>query len=559
MNILQAIGSRANSIRKGIARGLADYGASGLRAISYINPVWGGKVAHAADVVGRGLGNPLPQATGYGSGGATAAMESFGGQPTASTSEAQRQALESKARSNSGGRGSAVSTAPSRVTGGNNGIPARDYTKPGNWGFETEGHWFQTPQDYYNWKRNQSSSSSLSPSPSRKLGKEGVRSIASKIPGVTNEDLAKMDLSKWANETSSNADEIARQIEETARANAEREYNTIKDALGVQKGEVKTLARQQKENLAKQKKLTEEGLTEKQTSEVKGIEKQKKGFQQEEQFNEEALASNWRDLSMKIQAAMRAGGVGNSSYAYDKDAKLQLDFNKGLRQLKVKAAGALKDFSDAVIETNKYYTRQKAQLDFNYNRDLESVDTFVRENVQRIQAQEGVALSKKLTDIKNAVLKGNQLKAQVAQKIADQQLGLAVWMKQFQLQLKASVATAAKGKTQDAWKNIAAVRQNTNIIKTVLENGGEFVKRQNANGQPQWFVHGPVIHGDGTFTEQDFPVTEGFVQLETMKNAKATSANGGLLGMQQGPTYQSAWGLLAPPGLTPPKTNNFGE
>ena len=173
--------------------------------------------------------------------------------------------------------------------------------------------------------------------------------------------------------------------------------------------------------------------------------------------------------------------------------------------------------------------------------------------MQSIQAQENVALNRKLSDIKNAILQGNQLKVQTAQKIEDQKLGLATWMAQFQMQLKASVATAAAGKVDDAWKNIAAVRANTDIIKTVLENGGEFVKKAGAGGTDQWFVHGPAINSDGSFDYVDLPVTEGYVNTQTLKTASQISGASDMFsGMTGGkPSFESAYESVAPAGLSP--------
>ena len=45
-------------------------------------------------------------------------------------------------------------------SGGIPGIPNRDWSNPSNWGFEMDGHWFQTPQDYLNWKNSQQGGSS---------------------------------------------------------------------------------------------------------------------------------------------------------------------------------------------------------------------------------------------------------------------------------------------------------------------------------------------------------------------------------------------------------------
>jgi hypothetical protein len=403
------------------------------------------------------------------------------------------------------------------------------------------------------WEQANSGSNNNGGDSSSPLGESGVRDIASKIPGMTEEDLAKLDISKWAKETQGRADDIAKQIEEAATQNAEREYNTIIDSLKTQKSEIQTLASQQKEQLGKQKQFTEQGLTEKETTETTNIEKQKKAFEQEKEQNIETLAQNWKDLSLESQRVMRARGISDSAFAASQDSKLMLDFNKGLRQIAVKSQAAFQDFADAVIETNKYYTREKQKLQMDYDNALTNIDNWVRQNIQAIQSQENMALNRKLAEIKNAILQANQLKAQTAQKIADQELGLAVWMQQFQMQLKAAAATAAQNKVSDAWKNIDNVRQNTNIIKTMLENGGEFVKKAGANGQTQWFVHGPAIRPDGTFDWVDAPVSEYFVKTKYLESGSKVSGGSDMFPNILGgkPSFKSVLQYLAPEGLPP--------
>ena len=537
---------QSNSLRQNIA----NTGGNILKAISSINPALGGAAGKAVDVISKATGNYFPET------GASERAESAGGvakpDPVKEAARAKELGIPMsysgpQVDPNIGQSKEQFSTSDSLNDTPAGRSPLMSERAQGANVGDVRGNerWTGVSWEKLN-----------VPGPETpKISGEDILGAATKSEGsefLNQGDLQSL-MDKYGGSSQDRMDQLAKDIEDTATANAEREYGTIKDALGVQKGEIQTLSAQQKEQLAGQKKLTEEGLTEKQTSEAADIEKQKIGFEQETEATKEELATNWRDLSLEMQRVMRGRGVSDSAFASSQDSKLMLDFNKGLRQIAVKSTAAYNDFADAVIETNKYYTRQRAQLDFDFNKANTDVDNWTRQNVQSIQAQENVALNKKLSDIKNAILQGNQLKVQTAQKIEDQKLGLATWMYQFQAQLKASVATAAAGKVDDAWKNIAAVRANTDIIKTVLENGGEFVKKAGAGGTDQWFVHGPAINSDGSFDYVDLPVTEGYVNTQTLKTASQISGGSDMFsGMTGGkPSFESAYGAVAPKGLSP--------
>lgn len=534
--------TQANSLRQNIA----NTGGAILRAISAVSPALGGAAGKAVDVIGKATGNYFPET------GASEAAQSAGGyakmvsiQQDPNLSAEQKQTALQKLEQQSGG--SAISTGNSAT----NLNPDLGYNS--DWRAEAlrQGKDVNAPE-FEKFRQVEASINASNP-PER--SSQDVFDTAKGIPGAE-EFLGEGDLQsimdKWQSGAIGSTEDLARQIEAAATENADREYNTVLEALGVQKGEINTLATQQKGRLGEEKKFTEEGFIEKEKTESEKIEGEKETFRQETEATKEELATNWRDLSLEMQRVMRARGVSDSAFASSQDAKLMLDFNKGLRNIAVKSTAAYQDFADAVIETNKYYTRERAKLDMDYNNAITDIDNWVRQNVQSIQAQENTALNKKLADIKNAILQGNQLRIQTQQKIEDQKLGLAVWMAQFQAQLKASVATAAAGKTDDAWKNIAAVRQNTDIIKTVLENGGEFVSKAGENGQTQWFVHGPAINADGSFDYVDLPVTEGYVQTTTLKTASQISGGSDMFsGMTGGkPSFESAYGAIAPEGLT---------
>ena len=527
------------SVLDAIKSAVSKTGGAALRKLADINPTWGGKVGKAVDVIGKWTGNFFPEtyASEYArSKGGYEEMRRIQENPklTPEQKESKLKALEQKSG------GSAITTDPNRIR-----LDPKDGYRP-DWrdialklGKDVNSPEFAMYREY----EAQLNAQKQSP-PSRTT--QDVISTVKNIPGaeqhLTESNLEDI-LNKWKSGTIQTTEDLARQIEETATRNAEAEYNTIKEALRTQKEEIQRLASQQREQLGKQKQFTEEGLREKETSEISNIEKQKQSFLQEKEETVETLARNWRDLSLEAQRVMRARGISDSAFAASQDARLMLDFNKGLRQIATKSQAALQDFADAVIETNKFYTRERQKLQMEYDNVFTNIDNWVRQSIQEIQNQENMALNRKLAEINNAILQANQLRAQIAQKIADQELGLAVWIQQAQMQLKTAVATAAQNKVSDAWKNIDKVRQNIDVVSKLLDNGGGFVQKFGPGGKLQWFVHGPAIKSDGTFDWVSVPVTEEFYNLKTMKNAAQISGGADIFSNLQGgkPTFREVY------------------
>lgn len=326
------------------------------------------------------------------------------------------------------------------------------------------------------------------------------------------------------------AGDIARDIENTARANAEAEYRDTMYALGVQRKEVETVGEQQKGNIKKQKELTLSDLEAKKQSEISTIQENAAGFADEVTQQKEVLAKNWRDLSLYTQRIMRARGVSESSYANDAESKLLLDFNKGLRALSTSSTKALKDFSDAIVETSKFYERQATQLDFDTNKAEQDVDTWVRQKIQVIQAEENKAMSTKLIEIRNAITEGNTLKKQIAQQIEDKKAALDTWLLQTIVQYKTAVALAAQNKVGDAAAGIKSTWDMVKFANDVLTKGGGAIEINPQTGQPA--IHGKVLNTKSNqFDEFWYPVTSGFAkQYETNQAYKASqAANAGLL------------------------------
>jgi len=331
--------------------------------------------------------------------------------------------------------------------------------------------------------------------------------------------LSSQQLDDIYNRNRDNASNLATDIENTARANAEGEYSAIMDALKTKKGEVTNLGEQQKASVDKELGLGLEDLAAKQDTETKNIDKQKTQFQADTQQQNEDLGKQWRDTSLEVQRIMRARGVSESGFATGKETDLLMNFNKGLGMLAQKSSDALKSFADAATETVNFYTREKEKLQVTADDQKASIDTWVRQQVQDIQSQEGIALSQKLSQVRDAVLQGRQLKANVEQKIADQQLGLATYTYQMQQQYKYAVATAALGKVQTAQDQIKQASDLFNLTSTILKNGGSIVQTKNKDGTDAFAVHGI---NPATGSAIDIPVTAGYVQGQALDAAKQT-------------------------------------
>lgn len=518
-SILSAINNTASSLRN-----------VGLKAA--------GAAGKAIDTVGNALGNPFPQVQAFGPQGLSGALEAMGADALTPTEQIAR-----------------VQADP-RFTPGtpeNTGNPSK-YTVPNQPSSSTStkyGTAEQVQAGDTGWAQQY-----LADSNAGKVVFDGnLRSKAESIlrgPSTeTKRQLTGDEVTKMINDVGANglidqsaldaiykkyggaadsAAAIAKEIEDTARANAEAEYRDTLSALGVQKKEVDTQGKQGKENILKQKDLTLTDLQAKQESESGAIADQAAGFADEVTSQKEVLARNWRDLSLQVQRVMRARGVSESSYASDKETSLMLDFNKGLRQLSKSSTDALQNFSDAVIETNKFYERQKTQLDFDTNKAIQDVDTWVRTKVGDIQAQENTALSNKLTQIRSAISEGNKLKIQTQQAIEDKKAALDTWLVQTNVQFKTAVALAAQNKVGDASAGIKSTWDMVKFANDVLTQGGGSIETNPATNQPA--IHGKVVNPKtNQFEDFWYPITSGFAKAyETNQAYKASqAANAGLL------------------------------
>lgn len=325
--------------------------------------------------------------------------------------------------------------------------------------------------------------------------------------GTTAADLTKQ-LGEFADKSRSGADTAAIDLEDTARKNAELEYQNVLGALGRQREEVGTLATQQKEQVQKEVGQQVEDYTANQEKEVKQIGENKEQYKTNVQDQTEQLARNWRDMSLEVQRILRGTGRDSTSYASEKEAGLLSQFNQGLRAIAQKSADTLKNFDEAVTETVSYYTRAVQKIKDAGVTEANNIDNWVRQQISSIQNQEGTALTKKLTDINSALAQGRQLKLQVEQNIANQTLGIGTWLAQVQEQYKMAVATAATGKTEDAAKGIADTTNLVKLTQAILDGNGEIQQTEDGN----FVIHGYIPNSSGQFDEVSIPVTSGYVQ-----------------------------------------------
>lgn len=502
---LYALYQTAKSNRP-LSNAVSSTGGKILDTISSVSPRAGGIAGNVVDKVGAALGNPFPE------GGATEKAQSAGGydqwsKAMASGDMNKAAQLETKAQNTAGfnsANASYVEKASAAQSGGINPNQVSNLLDQRSMGASVG-----DVRDFGGQKWRWSGSEWTKEGGDQHTSGVDIQgALDSAGGGIAKNYLDQSSFDSVLNEWQQRGGDLANMIEQKARENAERRYKDVLSALNVQKEETYRTAEQQRGRAKEQKQMVEEGLIDKEQSETKKIESEREGFKREVQDNREQLASNWRDLSLEVQRAMRARGVSDSSYSASAEQKILLDFNKGLRQIAVQSQGALKDFSDAIEETTKFYTRQRAQLDFDLKTQLDDIDTWVRQKVQSIQAQENVALSDKFSQIDDAIIRAETLRTNVEQQIAQQKISMGMWLTQMQMSYESAVATAANGKTSDAITKINDVRNLFKSTSDILANGGSMVYD---NKTKQAYVYGKnPLTGEDVYA----PVTTQWMQQQ---------------------------------------------
>lgn len=513
VNLVDTIKQGANSIRNYVQNKPANSlfsqaGGAIISGISAVNPALGGKVAKAADISAKALGNPAPD---Y---GATEKAESAGGVVLGAETAAQKEAARSKQL----GIPLSAQTQQTSMQGPTEGGPSlaqsnlnKDQARAASglpegelWDqkeFEKDGRRYKVVDN----RNGTFSFEDVTPSQNdnpQVTADDVIGALPSDQLGSINQDDFDSIMAKYAGSTRDSAKAIADEILAASTENANREYQDVLSALGVQKKEVGTLAEQQKGRVAKETEMGTAELADKKDTELGNIEGERTGFLGEVAETKDQLAKNWRDMSMQVQSIMRARGVSDSSFSADKETGVLLDFNKGLRQLATKATGALADFAEAAIETNKFYTREAEKMAYEARNKVEDIDTWVRQQVASIQSQEGKALTQKLNEIRSAVAQGNQLKIQTEQSIADKKFALDSWLVQTQVTYKNAVALAAQNKVSSAASTIATYRdQAKEAFDLVTKGGYEFQVVKDKAGKDQYVVHGKLPDGSDDYIQ----------------------------------------------------------
>jgi len=485
-----------------IKQGIANTGGRILTTISNVNPTVGGKVAKVTDQVGQFLKNPLPQAQAYGEGGATAAAESAGGyaQAAKATTPEEKAKVEAAAQQRAGFASAAAQDMP-----GQKEVIGQYNVDPNNLDalINVNGT-MKTGRTILAETGGTGTYTSGGDNGGDKMTGDDVRNIARDSGAsdfLTDKDLQDL-MTRYGDKSRGSAGDLAAEIERVATENSDREYNTVKQALGVQREEVGRVGETQRGRVAKEKEMGLSELTDKEETETKKIEKEKEGFLGEVADTTETLARNWRDMSLNVQRIARARGTQDSSFSAAQEGDVMMDFNRGLRTLSKQSVSAVADFGEAVIETNKFYTREKANLEEQARQQMEDIDTWTRQEVQKLQAQENQSLTKKLNDIRSAISQGNQLKIQTEQSINEKQFALDSWMLQTQVQYKNAVSLAAQGKSQNAADTIAKYRDLAKESYDLVTKGGyqpEVVK--DANGNTQYVIHGKLPNGEDDYIQ----------------------------------------------------------
>lgn len=458
-----------------------------------------GKAGKAIDVVGKALGNPLPEM------GVSQKLESAGGAAQyamASTPQA-KQAVEDKAKARTG------TNSANAIT-----LNAVNNPAPTNSGQQLSTDQLIQAYKDRGWTDTNAIMGDIAGGGYKSWNLGGGDGGAAAAPVYNTRDVisANPDMSKYLGENDINdlikeygeqvtgsTDSLAAAIEKRATDAAEREYQGILSILGTQKEEVGTTAAKQRESTQAQKELTQKELGARQETETTAIEKQKTGFEEEKTKTVETLARNWRDMSLEMQRVARGRGISDSSFAAGKETDLLLNFNQGLRQISTQSLAALQDFSDAVSETTKFYQRQNAQLDLDSKNNMDEIDAWERGQIANINAQQTMAYNKKLSAIENAMTQADTLRVNTANSISEKKMAWGLWLVQQDYAYKQAVAIAAQGKVSDAVSGINKVRDLAVQYNDLVTKGGYEITMQNGK---------PYLHGQVNGQDDWIPVTE---------------------------------------------------
>lgn len=465
-----------------IKQAIADVGGTILSGISNVAPQTGGSIAKVIDKVGNFFGNPLPSAS---SGDATNVAQKVGGEAEGqkvydqlvkqglSPDKAASLATTSNKQQQSGGEWQTKQLDLSKSLKDQNDSVIKENIDV-----------IKSLYNYDGWNDNDivanfkaTGGDGKSKAPAGDSGDGGGGSdpegdAKAKYREITGEDPTADLLEKWKK----SGQDLTKLAEENARLdmeNADREYKATMDALGLQKGYIKSSAEKQRNRWGERETELKGEADVQSEKDLAKVEKEKESYEGEYEGDKSTLAQNWKDLSRYTQSLQRASGRQDSSFGNFAETKQLMDFNKGLRVLATKHSGVLGEFATAVTDTLDYYKQQKSEITRSVSDSLAKIDDWEEAQIVSIQGQEGISLAKKLSDINNATKQANNLKMQIQQNIDNKISTLDTWLLQTKVNFQDQVALLAKSASGAASSKDAAAALSTYLknMKSSLDLG----------------------------------------------------------------------------------------
>ena len=441
-----------------IKQAIADVGGTLISGISNVAPQTGGTIAKIVDKVGNFFGNPLPSATG---GDATNTAELKGGEAEGqkvydkyvsqglSPEQAASLATTSNKQQQSGGEWQTKQLDLSKSLKNQNDAVIKENIDV-----------IKSLYNYDGWNENDivadfkaTGGDGKSKAPAGDGGGDNGGGAAdpegdarAKYKEITGEDPTADLLEKWKK----SGQDLTKLAEENARLdmeNADREYKATMDALGLQKGYIKSSGEKQRTRWNERETELKGEADVQSEKDLAKVEKEKQSYEGEYEGDKSTLAQNWKDLSRYTQSLQRASGRQDSSFGNFAETKQLMDFNKGLRVLATKHSDILGEFATAVTDTLDYYKQQKAEITRSVSDNLAKIDDWEESQIVSIQGQEGISLAKKLSDINNATKQANNLKMQIQQNIDNKISTLDTWLLQTKVNFQDQVALLAKSQS----------------------------------------------------------------------------------------------------------------
>lgn len=446
-------------ILEAVKNAIATEGARRVSELSQRNPWLGGKVGRTIDIVGKFLGNPLPEK------GASEMAESAGA--VVFTPE---QAVD-KARARSG---EATPPSPNPIertyqiekgyvpafaSSDGNAMPPMDELvrvyKSQGW---TDENAIRTDIASGNWVNKVPQPPVGSGGGTNTVGElqKHIQSNPVSVKGMTTEDLNDV-LKKMEERGMSAADALL----ERRREIAERYYRDTLAEAENRLGEVTSEAERRKRQAKEQEEFYKGELGKRKQFELEEIESQEQKALQSYESAKDEIAQNWRELSRKFEAQARAAGMSATSLIAGETRKLMNQFNSNLAKAWVAHKDTVDELNRAVRKTIETFDSKIGELEMNTRQMIEGVDAWLQEQINRIREMKDKALTYKMELVYDAMNQADNLKNQILDKIDTAKLNWSQWLAQIQTQYALSAKYAAEG-------NIASAKQSLDTSNKLL-------------------------------------------------------------------------------------------